>query len=163
MKPKQAYVTITDDSDDNGKMFVIEKMHAEPLEDWGMRVLLALARSKIDIPSDIESAGIAGLLRYGFTGALSQIHIEDLRPLLAEMFECIQIIPDPANRAFVRPLVSNDIEEVSTRLKLRADWIYLHTGFSIPGVTSTSTETPGSIPGRPNTPNTRISRKPSGR
>ena len=149
-KPKQLAVTITAEGDDKGKVFVITKMHAEPLEDWAMRLFLGLARSKVEIPKDIESAGLAGIVRFGFSGAMSQLHIDELRPLMAEMMACVQCIPDPANPAFARPLVPNDIEEVTTRLKLRAEWVQLHTGFSIPGVTSTSTSMPGQKVGRGN-------------
>ena len=134
MKAKEKIVTITD-GDDKGKMFVIQKMHAEPLEDWGLRLILGLARSGIEIPPDIERSGIAGIVRYGFSGAMSQLRIEELRPLLAEMMDCVQIIPDPKNPSFMRPLVENDIEAVSTRLYLRKEWIALHTGFSIPDIT----------------------------
>lgn len=162
MQETRRFVAITDDTDDSGKLFVIEKMHAEPLEDWGMRLLLGLARSKVDIPDGIEEGGIAGLVRYSLSGALSQISIEELRPLLKEMFACIKICPEPGNRDFSRDLVSNDIFDVKTRLKLRAHWIDLHTGFSIPGVTSPSTATPGTD-GRSPTPSTRTSRGRSAR
>ena len=162
MKPKQLVVKIDLEGDDKGKMFAILKMKAEPLEDWGARLFLGLARSKVDIPEGIEEAGIAGLLRYGLSGAFSQLHIDDLRPLLAEMMDCVQCIPDPSHPDFMRPLVENDIEEVTTRLELRADWIYLHTGFSIPGVTSSLTPASGQT-GQPSMPNTKTFRKQSGR
>lgn len=131
------------DGEDKGKVFRIEKMHAEPLEDWAFRAFLAAARSKVDIPPEIVAGGLAGMVEYGFKGLFSQLHIDELRPLLAEMFECIQIISDPAHPEFSRPLHPDDIETVSTRLKLRKEWIELHTGFSIPDVIFKLTPTSG--------------------
>ena len=137
MGAKQQVVTIKAEGDDFGKVFVITKMRAEPLEDWGARLFLGLARAKIEIPADIQDTGIVGIVRYGFSGAFSQLQIEDLRPLLAEMMSCVAIMPDVANPDFTRPLFPTDIEEVKTRLTLRKAWIELHTGFSIPDVSLT--------------------------
>lgn len=164
MKPKHLVVTITaEDSDDKGKNYLITKMKAAPLEDWAMRLILALLRSGIEIPPDIVSSGFAGLVRYGLSGALSQIRIEELRELASDMMDCVTFLPDLNDRSFSRPLVDSDIEEVSTRYELRMKWAVLHTGFSTPDAPSTLKASGGMTQGQPSSPNTATSRKPSRR
>lgn len=106
-------------------------MSAAKAERWATRALLAVARSGVDMPDGAAEAGMATLAVIGLR-ALSFISFEEAEPLLDEMMECVQIIPDPEkNPNFVRQLVEDDIEEVSTRLYLRAEVFELHTGFSM--------------------------------
>ena len=95
-----------------------------------------------------------GLVVQGLA-SLAKIDPEEVKPLLDEMWECIRIVTDPKNNpTFVRVLMEEDIEEVMTRIRLRAEVFTLHTGFSIPGASSNSTtETPK--PGSPNMPTSR--------
>lgn len=125
---KTTEVTITQDNRDKGKTFILTEMSAEQTEMWGMRAMLALINAGVDIPDDMRNAGMAGIA----VGGLQQLHrlsFEELKPLLDEMFECVKI-KVPAIQAG-RRLQTEDIEEVSTRLLLRAELIQLHTGFSI--------------------------------
>ena len=54
------------------------------------------------------------------------------------MFACVKIKPDAAHRNVVRDLVDDDIEEISTRLTLRAEVMKLHTDFLRAGGPQTS-------------------------
>jgi hypothetical protein len=45
------------------------------------------------------------------------------------MWDCVAFMPDPAKPQIVRKLFEEDIEEVATRIKLRAEVWKLHTGF----------------------------------
>jgi len=80
-------------------------------------------------------AGIAILAIRGLGG----IPWHDAKPLLDEMMRSVQMVPNPERYDTVRPLVEDDIEELATRLRLRDEWVNLHTGFSISDVLSSST------------------------
>lgn len=123
-----ATVTITDDNRDKGKVFLITEMPASQAEEWAARAILALIQGGAELPAGFETTGMAGLAELGIK-ALAGLKWELVKPLMAEMFGCVQIIPDPAKPAVVRGLIDQDIEEVPTRIKLRAEVWKLHTGF----------------------------------
>ena len=60
---------------------------------------------------------------------VAQIPPEDARPLLDELMRCVQAVPDPSNQSVKRPLIDDDTEEVTTRLKLRGEVLKLHVDF----------------------------------
>lgn len=126
-------VIVTDDGRDKGKRYIITEKSASDAEWWADRVILAIGRTGVDI-GEIEGLGMQGLAILGFK-ALFKIGPMDLKPLLDEMFDCVTFEPSPG---VVRGLIEDDIEEVATRLMLRAEIFTLHTGFSIPGMPSTS-------------------------
>jgi hypothetical protein len=130
-------VRITDEGRDKGKLFLITEMSAAQGEAWAMRVLLALMQSNPqvpEIPEDFELLGLAGLAEFGLK-ALSGLRWEALEPLLREMFDCVQFIGDPMRADDTTRLLLEatgngaDIEEIATRLKLRAEIWNLHMGF----------------------------------
>lgn len=149
MARRESKITIRTEADsklkpgrDEGKIFVLKEMSATQAEDWAMRALLALTNAGADIPDGAEGAGMAGLAVMGIQ-ALAGLKYADVKPLMDEMFTCVQIQPNPRDPNLVRALVEDDIEEVATRLQLRKAILELHMGFSLPGVQSTSTpETP---------------------
>src|SRR5574338_1443535 len=120
--------TITDDGRDKGKVFVITEMAAEQGEEWAMRALLALMANGVDLPEGVENAGMAAIAQIGIK-ALARLKWEDAKPLLDEMMGCVQFMPDPRKPMVVRPLFADDIEEIATRVKLRARVFALHTAF----------------------------------
>jgi hypothetical protein len=130
MARKIANYTVTDEGRDKGKLFVITEMSAARAESWAMRVLLALIGANVELPEGFEELGMAGLAELGMR-ALSGLKWEVAEPLLGEMMECIQIIPDPKKTHVVRALSEEqeDIAEVMTRLKLRMEVFKLHTDF----------------------------------
>lgn len=134
---KTASVTITADGRDKGKTFFLSELPATEGERWAMRALSAIARSGVDVPPEIASAGMAGVATLGIR-ALMGVEFEEAAPLLDEMMGCVQIIPDTEVPDVRRPLVEAgpdgegaDIEEVATRLHLRSEVVALHVGFSI--------------------------------
>lgn len=131
MARREAVVPIEAEGRDKGKVFTIREMSAAQAEAWAIRAMLHLAKSGVDVPTDILSAGMAGIAVFGVK-TLSGLRWEDAKPLLDEMMGCVKIIPDPSKPAFSRDLVGqDDIEEVLTLLKIRDEWINLHTGFSL--------------------------------
>jgi len=136
MARKTETIIITDDGRDKDKIFVLTEMPASQAEEWAAKALLALAHSDVDIGDNTE--GLAGIARLGLK-ALAKMKFEDLKPLMEEMMTCVRFQPDPKNVLLTRPLVETDIEEIATRLRLRAELFTLHTGFSMAGNKSTST------------------------
>lgn len=128
MARQTANYTVTDDGRDRGKVFVITEMPASKAESWAMRALLALMAGGVEVPDGFERMGMAGMAEVGLR-ALTGLKWEVAEPLLAEMWECVQIMPDPSKPHVVRGLIEEDIEEVVTRIKLRAEVWKLHTGF----------------------------------
>jgi hypothetical protein len=129
---------VADDARDKGKKFLLTEMSAARAERWAMRAFFALANSGVDLPPNIQGAGMAGLAILGLQ-ALMGMDPERVQPLLDEMMECVQIIPSAA--AGPRALVEEDIEEVATRIKLKMEVFELHTGFSLADVMSRASKT----------------------
>lgn len=123
-------LVITADGRDKGKVFVLTEMPAARAEKWAGRAWLALARSGVDLPADLQGTGIAGLAILTLK-AFAGVQWFDMEPLLDEMFECVQIKPDTRNPEVVRKLIDDDTEEVRTRIQLRREVVELHVGFSL--------------------------------
>lgn len=132
-------VPITEEGRDKGKVFVITEMPAWIAEKWSYRLLLALARAGVDV-NQIEGAGVAGLAAAGIM-AMPMLDFRDAEPLLDEMMDYIKIKPDPRTD-HLRELVRNedgegdDVEEVPTFIKLRGEFLELHTRFFGKGASS---------------------------
>lgn len=127
---------VTDAGRDRGKVFRLTEMPATQAEKWAGRAFLALARSGVEIPDDIASAGLAGIVAMGLK-AFAGMAFTDAEPLMDEMFRCVQRVVDPSNPVYARSLIEDDIEEVQTRLKLRMALFKLHTEFFTLGAPST--------------------------
>lgn len=146
MARKIVKVIIDADGRDFGKVFVLREMSASDAEEWGLRALSALLASGVEIPDDIAKAGLMGVARMGIA-AFGGMPWALLKPLLAEMFTCVRFQPVAGVDAVTRELVEDDIEEVSTRIKLRAELFKLHMGFLLAAIQSTpdpiaATQTP---------------------
>mgnify|MGYP000555989913 FL=1 len=128
MARNTANYTVTDEGRDQGKVFVLTEMPASRAESWAMRALLALMAGGVEVPEGFERMGMAAMAEIGIK-ALAGLKWEVAEPLLAEMWECVQIMPDPSKPHVVRALIEQDIEEVATRLKIRGEIWKLHTGF----------------------------------
>ena len=120
--------TVTDEGRDKGKTFLLTELSASKAEAWAMRAILALMAGGVELPEGFERLGMAGMAEVGIK-ALAGLKWEVAEPLLAEMWECVRIMPDPARPNVIRNLIEEDIEEITTRIKLRAEVWKLHTGF----------------------------------
>ena len=132
MARKTKTVTITFEGRDKGKKYLLTEMPASRAEKWAARGILALAHAGIEVPEEISGLGMAALAVVGLR-ALGRVSFAEAEPLMDEMMECIQAIPDPGKPAIIRLLVEDDIEEVATRAYLRSEVFELHVGFSIAG------------------------------
>lgn len=141
MARKTLQVTITDEGRDKGKVFLIREMAASQAERWAMRAFLAMSRHGVELPADAAQSGFAGLASYGLN-MIGRLPFEEAEVLMDEMFACVSIIPNPSNPDISRALVEDDIEEVTTRIKLRVEVFKLHTDFLKAAAPSTSASAP---------------------
>jgi hypothetical protein len=128
MARKIVNFTIAGEGRDKGKLFLLTEMSASKGEAWATRVLLALMASNVNLPENFADLGMAALAELGIR-ALSGLKWDVAAPLLAEMFDCIEIIPDPKKTHIHRPLIEEDVEEIQTRVILRMEVWKLHMGF----------------------------------
>jgi hypothetical protein len=131
-----------DKNRDQGKSYLLTEMPARQAEKFAMRLVLALAAQKL-IDPEIARNGVAGL-SHVTTDMLGGLSPDVIEPLLDEMLDtCVDYVGDPSKRddgrstvegrmvPISRPLIPDDIEEVTTLLLLRGRLIDLHTGFSV--------------------------------
>lgn len=140
MARKTKLVPITTENRDKGKTFLLTEMSPVKAEKWATRALIAIARSgSAEMPEgfkdELGNLGMAGIAALG-ARALTTIDFADAEPLLDEMMGCVELVPDASKidqmtrLPVVRPMIADDIEEVSTILLLRSEVIELHMGFS---------------------------------
>ncbi|HKT54279.1 MAG TPA: hypothetical protein VJP88_07490 [Caulobacteraceae bacterium] len=147
---------------DAGKRFKLTEMDAEAAEWWAVRALGAIQRAGFDMPQDVVESGMIGMAAVGLRSFMGA-PIGEIKPLLDEMMGCVQIIMPAAPDG--RALLPNDIEEVSTRVRLRDEVFKLHTGFSIATALLTAVaaylQSPEEVDGALNSSSTPMSPGPS--
>ncbi len=121
-------MTIDAEGRDKGKAFKLTELPCAQAEMWALGVLSAMGQSGVEVDEDMMAEGMAGLARFGIS-AIMKIRRDLAEPLLAEMMDCVERVPDAAKSAVVRPLNDDDIDEVTTRLTLRKEVLTLHLGF----------------------------------
>jgi hypothetical protein len=119
---------INEDNRDRGKTFLITEMPARKAESWAMRAIIALMANNADLPEGFEHAGMAGMAEVGMR-ALTGLKWDVVEPLMEEMMQCVEYIPDPSKMYRKRKIIDEDIEEIMTRINLRAEVWKLHTDF----------------------------------
>ena len=135
---REQVVRIERDGRDAGKEFLLTEMSAIRAEKWAMRAMLALSRSRPDVPPEVVTGGLAALVTFGLR-MLSGLQFAEAEPLMDEMLlACVKRIPDPNRPKVRRDLTEDDIEEISTLVRVRAELLSLHTGFSLPVALLTS-------------------------
>lgn len=132
MARKSEYYTVTKDNRDKGKKFLITEMSALRAERWATRALLALTKSGQDI-NPTAGGGMAAIAVAALQG-LQHLQFDDADPLMMELMDCVQFVPDPKHPETTRALVQldsdgDDIEEIETRIILKQRILNLHTDF----------------------------------
>ena len=112
---------------DAGRVFRLTEMPAAKADNWAMRALIALAIGGVDLQGIIPQQGMIGMV--GATlGALGRIKPEDAIPLLNELLDCVEIIPE-GGRPRPLNLDFGDVEDFTTLWRLRKEVFALHTDF----------------------------------
>lgn len=124
LKTKQ--ITI-ENGRDKGRVFLITEMSAAHADHWAMRALIALANGGVDLGGLSPQQGMMGMAGVALD-ALGRLKADDAIPLLNELLDCVQIIPEggrprPLNMDF------NDVEDFTTLWRLRKEVFALHTDF----------------------------------
>lgn len=146
MARKTKIVTIETEGRDKGRTYFLTEMPPRQAEKWAARALLAFAKTghtemSDDFRETLQHTGMAGLAAIGIR-AITSVDFEDAEPLMDEMMSCVMFVPDPSKvdqvtkQPIVRPLIEDDVDEVSTLLLLRSEVMELHLGFSIAGFLS---------------------------
>ena len=129
MRKTKTY-TVDSDDRDKGKVFLITEMPATKAEDWAIRVMLALGSANVDIPDGALQLGMASLAEIGLK-KLFAMATDQIRPLLAELMECVEFIPNPQKPKVKLgyPQFESQVEEVMTLLTLKWETLKLHIDF----------------------------------
>jgi hypothetical protein len=128
MSRKTVTHTVAAEGRDAGKRFLITEMSATQGELFAVRAFLALARNGIPIPDGWQEMGFAALAGLG-VAVLGQLPFSEVKPLMDELWTCVNIVPDVNQPAFTRQLVETDVEEIGTRLVLKLETLKLHFDF----------------------------------
>lgn len=136
MSRRTLVYTVQDENRDKAKAYKLTEMYATQGELWAARAFFAMAQNGIDIPDNLQGSGMAGLARFGLE-LIGKLPFNEAQVLMAEMFAQVEYIPDPKN-GMTRQLIEDDIEEISTRVKLRMELLKLHADFLKAVMPSTS-------------------------
>lgn len=151
MARRTRVVTITDEGRDKGKQFVITELPAEQGEWWAFRALAVVGNARLPEGAMDSAMAALGTMKGEVTAMfvaglrmLPGVDVERLKPLMDEMMGCVQYQPPMAGMPpqFLLEGPLSQVEEIATRLKLRAEWIELHLGFSLAGFGSTTATPP---------------------
>jgi hypothetical protein len=136
MSRRTLVYVVTDENRDKGKAYKLTEMYATQGELWAARAFFAMAQNGIEIPDSLEGSGMAGLARFGLE-LIGKLPFSEAQVLMGEMFAQVEFMPDQKN-GMTRHLIEDDIEEISTRVKLRMELLKLHADFLKAVMPSTS-------------------------
>lgn len=110
---------------DKGKKFEITEMPVAKIDNWAMRVLMALAGAGVEVAEANE--GMMGLAKVAFA-ALGKVPPAIAIPLMDELLECVQFVP---NGGSPRPLdlELGDVQDFTSIWILRKEVFNLHIDF----------------------------------
>ena len=161
MARKISPYTVDSEGRDKGKNFLLTEMAATKAEDWAIRVMLALGHANVELPDGALQLGMASLAEIGLK-KLFAVNAADIKPLLAELMECVEFVPNPQKPQVKLgyPMYESQVEEVSTLLTLKWQVLSLHLDFSLAAGLS---ESIGNVlEATKRKPSTRTSRESSG-
>jgi hypothetical protein len=141
---KSTTVTIKEGRD-HGKTFRITEWSAIQTERWILRAVFGLGKAGIEIPPEVLQLGAAGVA-YAIASQASKLPSRLGLALADELMECVQRVEEKLDRS----LVDQDIEDVSTRLRLKGEVLKLTFGFfaiaASPSTAPPESGTPSSKP-----------------
>lgn len=132
MARKQTTVTISEGRD-KGKTFAITEWPCMQIERWILRAVFGLGRAGVELSPEVFTMGAAPVAYAIATQAIKLPSRLGLK-LADELMQDVRIVEEKVTR----PLVDSDIEDVSTRLKLKTEVLKLTFGFFGPAASPTS-------------------------
>lgn len=130
---RKTTVYLSDKGRDSGKAFLLTEMPAMQQLKWGYRAFISLVNAGVSLPEGSGDMGMAVLIGIAFQELKKGLEWEQLEPLIDELMECVQYIPNPNDKSIVRRIYENDIEEAMTLFALQSEVIKLHTNFTQQG------------------------------
>ena len=132
MARKTTTYTVDSEGRDKGKQFQLTEMPATKAEDWAIRAMFALGAANVEIPEGALQLGMASLAEIGIK-KLFAVEAAQMRPLLAELMECVELVPNPQKPQvkIKYPVFESQVEEVKTLLLLKWEVLKLHLDFSL--------------------------------
>lgn len=135
MSRKTLKITISENNRDKDKTFLITEPSAIEAEKWAMRVTFGLGKGGVEIPAEVLQLPAVAIL-YAVGSQSLRMPSRLALKLADEVMGWVQIVEKKVTRA----LVDEDIEEVTTRLKLKAEALKLTFGFFIPAAPLSSAQ-----------------------
>jgi hypothetical protein len=129
MIENQREIVIQEKNRDKGKKFIITAMSTYDTEMIALKIIFHLMNTDAKLPENVDEMGFSELAEFGID-AFRKLDFEKVKPILDEMWDKCLLFK-PSENAPARPLVydGSDIQEVSTRIKLRMEIIKLHKDF----------------------------------
>ena len=125
---------VIDKGRDKGVKFLITEMPVAKADRWATRLILALAGGGVEVPN--PQLGMLAIVNVAMS-AFKNIPEERLLPLMDELLDCVQIIPEGGQPRKLN-LEFNDIQDLTTLFKLRKEVLELHFDFLKAALTPTS-------------------------
>ncbi len=145
MALKVAFVTIKDGRD-SGKTFQVTEIPCKQAEHWILRAVFGLGKMGVEIPPEILALGAAPIAYVLSTQAIKIPSRLGIR-LADELMQGVKRVEEQ----LTRPLVDNDIEDISTRLQLKKEVLKLTFGFFDLAAFQTSVQASGAPSSKPST------------
>jgi hypothetical protein len=132
MARKKILVTIQEGRD-AGKTFSINEWPASTTEDWILRAVFGLGKAGVEIPPEVLQLGAAPTM-YAIASQANKLPSRLGVRLARELMECVKRVEEKLERS----LVEQDIEDVSTRIKLKGEVLKLTFGFFVDAASRSS-------------------------
>jgi hypothetical protein len=132
MTLKSTIVTIAEGRD-RGRKFKITEWPCIRSEHWILRAVFGLGKAGVEIPPEILQLGAAPTI-YAIASQAARLPSRLGIRLADELMECVQIVEEKLTRS----LVDSDIEDVTTRLRLKSEVLKLIFGFFVPAASQSS-------------------------
>lgn len=111
---------------DQDKVFRLTEWSALKTERWILRAVFGLGKAGVEIPPEILQLGAAATA-YAIASQAAKLPSRLGLRLSDELLECVKRVEQAGDRR----LVEQDVEDVSTLLKLKSEVLKLHFGFFV--------------------------------
>lgn len=133
---RSATVIIQRDGRDKGDSYVLTEMSAVAATEWCIRAMQVMLRAGVDVPPNLFSTGVSGLVTMGIGAILAGIGKgpwHEVKPLLDELMSCVTSLQKAGAAGSITQsaLIKSQIEEPATILQIYEEVVSLHLGFSL--------------------------------